>query len=56
MRRPPARGGPGKKTSSTGFKVTYSVNRLLTMGKAVVEETGCPPPDGWEKYQYDKIG
>lgn len=57
MRRPPPRPGVGKKSSSSGFKVTYSVNQLLTMGKELLsEEPVCPPPEGWEKYQFDKIG
>lgn len=55
MRRPPARTGLGKKAAGTGFKITYSVNQLLTMGKVSLKESRCPPPEGWEKYQYDKI-
>ena len=56
MRRPPPRPGLGKKASS-GFKITYSVTQLLDRGKdSVSKETGCPPPEGWEKYQYNKIG
>lgn len=57
MRRPPPRPGVGKKSSASGFKVTYSVNQLLTMGKELLsEEPVCPPPEAWEKYQFDKIG
>ncbi|CAM9623359.1 unnamed protein product [Scytosiphon promiscuus] len=58
MRRPPARAGlGGKKAAGTGFKITYSVNQLLSMGKEMMEsEAGCPPPEGWEKYEYDTIG
>ncbi|CAM9870819.1 unnamed protein product [Sphacelaria rigidula] len=56
MRRPQPRPGVGKKASGTGFKITYSVNQLLTMGKASIsEESGCPPPEGWEKYGYSSI-
>ena len=59
MRRPPARPGLGKKASAggLGFKITYSLNQLLSMGKEMMDsEAGCPPPEGWEKYQYGNIG
>ncbi|CAM9464607.1 unnamed protein product, partial [Ectocarpus sp. 13 AM-2016] len=58
MRRPPTRAGlGGKKASGTGFKITYSVNQLLSMGKELMEsEAGCPPPEGWDKYEYNTIG
>lgn len=57
MRRPPARPGLGKKPSGAGFKITYSMNQLLSMGKELMEsEAGCQPPEGWEKYQYETIG
>ncbi|CAM9397916.1 unnamed protein product, partial [Discosporangium mesarthrocarpum] len=35
MRRTPSRpGGSGKKSSGSGFKIIYSVSKLLSMGKA----------------------
>lgn len=57
MRRPPARAGAGGKKATGTFKITYSVNQLLSMGKELMDsEAGCPPPKGWEKYEYNNIG